>query len=133
MQRQDAIVSELIHDWGQTLLDALEDVEGALTRQQQQAQLLENLRVQLNLARQTYERNRASYIKGRVDYIRVLESLVSMQALERSQLTAELAVVQSRIDLYRSIAGGFGLPQPQLARISELTDAADSKEAFRKE
>jgi outer membrane protein TolC len=124
VRRQEAILSEAIHDWGQTILDALEEVEGALTRQQQQAQLLENLRVQLDLARQTYQRNRESYIKGGVDYIRVLESLVSLQALERSEVTAERTLIQSRIDLYRSIAGRFDLPQPQLVRISDLTGAA---------
>jgi len=133
VQRQEAIVSEVIHDWGQTVLDALEDVEGALTRQQQQAQLLENLRIQLDLARQTYQRNRASYIKGGVDYIRVLESLVSLQALERSEVTAERTLIQSRIDLYRSIAGRFDLPQPQLARISDMTGAADSEVVITKE
>jgi len=126
VRRQRAIVSEQFHTWGQTILDALEDVEGALTRQRQQAELFENLKRQLDLARQTYERNRESYIKGQVDYIRVLESLESMQSLERSVLRAQRTVIQNRIDLYRAIAGSWDMEQPAVARTHYLTEGADN-------
>ncbi len=110
--------------WGQAILDALQDVETALTRQQQQTQLLENLKHQLSLARETYQRNRASYIKGQVDYIRVLESLQSLQSLERNVVTAQRTLIGHRIDLYRSIAGSFDLPLPAISRTHNLTEAA---------
>jgi len=115
VERQKAIVSERIHIWGQTILYALQDVEAALTWHQQQTQLLDNLKHQLSLARQTYQRNRESYIKGQVDYIRVLESLQSLQELERNVVWAQSDLIQSRIDLYRSIAGPFDLSRPTLA------------------
>lgn len=117
VERQRAIVSERIHTWSQTILYALQDVEAALTWHQQQTQLLENLKHQLSLARQTYQRNRESYIKGQVDYIRVLESLQSLQELERNVVRAKSNLIQSRIDLYRSIAGPFDLSRPKLANI----------------
>ncbi len=124
VQRQKAIVSERIHTWSQTILDALQDVEAALTRQHQQTQLLENLKHQLSLARQTFQRNRESYIKGQIDYIRVLESLQSLQALERNVVTSQRTLIQRRIDLYRSIAGPCDLRQPALAQTSDMTGAA---------
>ena len=122
VQRQEAIVRENVHIWSQTILEALQDVETALTQEQQQTQLLENLNVQLRLARQTYERNGQSFIKGQIDYIRVLESLQSLQALERSVVRAHRTLVQRRIDLYRSIAGPCDLPQPALAQNDSTSD-----------
>jgi NodT family efflux transporter outer membrane factor (OMF) lipoprotein len=114
VQRQKAVVTERIHTWGQTILDALWDIEAALTQERQQTQLLESLNLQLKLARETYQRNRERYIKGQTDYIRVLESLQSLQALERNVVTAQRTLIGYRIDLYRSIAGSFELPEPEM-------------------
>lgn len=124
VQRQKAVVTERIHTWGQTILDALFDVEAALTQERQQTQLLENLNVQLKLARETYQRNRERYIKGQTDYIRVLESLQSLQGLERNVVTAQRTLIGYRIDLYRSIAGSFDLPEPEIYRTYNFTEAA---------
>jgi NodT family efflux transporter outer membrane factor (OMF) lipoprotein len=117
VKRQKAVVSQSIHNWSQTILDALEDVEAALTQERQQRKLVENTELRLRLARGTYERIRETFIKGQVDYIRVLESLQSLQRLQRDLITARRRLVQFRIDLYRSIAGGFELPQPLLAQV----------------
>ncbi|MBN2315626.1 MAG: efflux transporter outer membrane subunit [Sedimentisphaerales bacterium] len=119
VRRQEAIVSQRIHAWSQTILDALEEVESAITRERQQKQLIKNLEYRLELARLTYRRNQESYMKGQVDYIRVLESLESLQALERNIATARRTFIQRRIDLYRSIAGPCELQQPELAQIRE--------------
>ena len=128
VERQKAIVSERIHIWGQTILYALQDVEAALTWHQQQTQLLDNLKHQLSLARQTYQRNRESYIKGQVDYIRVLESLQSLQELERNVVRAQSNLIQSRIDLYRSIAGPFDLSRPALAHTNSSNEMETTSE-----
>jgi multidrug efflux system outer membrane protein len=128
VERQKAVVSERIHTWGQTILYALQDVEAALTWHQQQTQLLENLKHQLSLARQTYQRNRESYIKGQVDYIRVLESLQSLQELERNVVRAQSNLIQSRIDLYRSIAGPFDLSRPALVRTNNSNEMEAASE-----
>jgi len=112
VKRREAIVSEALHLWSQSVLLALEEVEDALTQEYQQQRTLENLGEQLDLARQTSQQNRDRYIKGQIDYIRVLESLQSLQSLERSLVSAQRAVVQSRISLYRAIAGGWELRRP---------------------
>jgi len=121
VQRQEAIVSERMHAWSQTILNALQDVETALTQEQQQARLLANLNVRLPLAQETYERNRQRFIKGQIDYIRVLESLQSLQALELNVVSAQRVLIQHRIDLYRSIAGPGDLAQPALAQADGTT------------
>ena len=124
VQRQQAVVTERVHTWGQTILDALWDIEVALTQERQQTQLLESLNLQLKLARETYQRNRERYIKGQANYIRVLESLQSMQTLERNVVTAQRTLIRYRIDLYRSIAGPFDLPRPAISRTVNSTETA---------
>lgn len=126
VERQQEIVLERIHTWGQSILEAMEEIEAALTREKQQTLLLESLKLQLGLARETYKRNRERYIKGQTDYIRVLESLQSLQALERNVITAQLTLIGSRIDLYRSIAGSFDLPKHTLADIKNLTESVEN-------
>jgi NodT family efflux transporter outer membrane factor (OMF) lipoprotein len=120
IERQSAIVLERIHTWGQTIIDALEEIETALTREKQQTRFLESLELQLELALETYESNRERYIKGQVDYIRVLESLQSLQTLQRNVVTAQRTLIGYRIDLYRSVAGSFDLPQPALTDVNDL-------------
>lgn len=119
VERNEAVVSERINAWGQAVLEALAEVETALTRQRQQVKFLTSLESQLELARETYERNRERFTKGQVDYIRVLESLQSLQSLEREVIRERRLLVSYRIDLYRAIAGSFEMERPLAARIDE--------------
>lgn len=136
--RQQAAVSEALHQWEQSMLNALTEVEDALVEEQQQRKILENLTYQLKLASQTFEHNRQRYIKGQIDYIRVLESLQSLQSLERNVIISHRIVIQRRIALYRSIAGKWDMSEPQIERISASDDSAahditsnqDSKESL---
>ncbi len=123
VERQEAIVSERIRTWGQTLLDAIWDVETALTQQRQQSLLLDSLQQQLALAEQTYDRNRERFLKGQADYIRVLESLQSLQSLEREVVRARRTLIQRRIDLYRSTAGPWDLSRPEPARTADSSQS----------
>ncbi|MHC4437278.1 MAG: efflux transporter outer membrane subunit [Planctomycetota bacterium] len=126
VQRQQAVVTERVHIWGQTILDALLDIEAALTQERQQTQLIESLDLQLELARETYQRNRERYVKGQTNYIRVLESLQSLQTLERNVVTAQRLLIGYRIDLYRSIAGPFDLPEPAISRTQSTTETVSN-------
>ncbi len=120
VERRKAIVSEVIHNWRQTILEALQEIEVALTQERRQGEFLDSLQTQLDLARQTYDRNRDRYTKGQTDYLRVLESLSSTQALERELVRARATLIERRIDLYRSIAGGWELPEPLPLEVDDL-------------
>jgi NodT family efflux transporter outer membrane factor (OMF) lipoprotein len=120
VRRRRAIVSETLHVWRRAILEALQEIETAIVQEQRQMQLLESLATQLNLAQETYERTRDRYIKGQVDYIRVLESLQSLQALEREMVGAQRLLIERRIALYRATAGGWDLDAPTPARIEDL-------------
>ncbi|MCE5184989.1 MAG: efflux transporter outer membrane subunit [Planctomycetaceae bacterium] len=132
VERSRAILSERINLYRQDVLVALGEVEDALQQELYQRQYLENLRNQLRLALRTYERTRESYLKGQLDYIRVLESLVSTQALERDQLDARRQLIEYRIELYRSLAGGWGLARPAHDENQTLqSNGRDSNDAQR--
>lgn len=122
VDRQRALVQQSIHTWSQTLLDALADVQTALTQEQRQKELLDSLALQLDLSRQAYERNRERFTRGRADYISVLESLQSTQSLERQIVAARVTLIQRRIDLHRSVAGPWDLPVPDIVH----PDASDA-------
>lgn len=130
VHRQRAVVRERFHTWSQIILEALLDVEVALTQERQQAKLFNNFTHQLDLARQTYGRIRENFVKGQVDYIRVLDSLQSMQTLERQVVQARRLLIQRRIDLYRSIAGPWDLPMPASVPAEDSASAASNSQSI---
>jgi NodT family efflux transporter outer membrane factor (OMF) lipoprotein len=117
VERNQALTSQAIHTYGQTVLTSLQEVENALSREMYQEQYLENLQNQLATANSVLKRTRESYLKGQLDYLRVLESLVSVQSLERQVLTAQREKIEHRIDLCRAIAGGWTMDRPELASV----------------
>jgi outer membrane protein TolC len=67
------------------------------------------------MAEQVGELVRDRYLRGNLDYLRVLDALLNRQSLERNHLTARRQLLQNRIDLYRALAGGLDLPAPNLS------------------
>lgn len=112
-----AELSEAVHDYQQAVLEAVQDVEDALTQESHQRRYWESLQQQLALAREVFHRNRDNYENGQVMYLSVLSSLTSLQTLERSELTAKRGLIEDRIDLCRSLAGSWQLDRP-----SDATD-----------
>ena len=103
-----------MNDYRQQLLDALGEVEDALARERQQRAFIDSLDKQLLLSRQVIGRVRDSYLYGAVDYLRVLDVLVTDQNLERSRLTAQRELIDTRIALCRALAGGWTLERPDV-------------------
>lgn len=120
VDRTRALAAEALHDYGQTVLEALAEVENALAREEQQTQYLQSVERQLVLAGQATERIRDRYINGAEDYQRVLISLLSEQQLQRTQLTARRDLFENRVNLCRALAGGWEMvrhtPDPQSSR-----------------
>ena len=113
VDRTRAVASEALNTYGQTILDALGEVEDALAREQHQRDFIISLDKQLELAGQVIERVRDRYLQGTVDYQRVLDALLSQQTLQCSILTAKCDLVQDRIALCRALGTGWALEQPK--------------------
>ena len=116
VERSQALAAESFHDYGQTVLEALAEVENALTQEQRQQEYLLSIDRQLELSIQAAGRIRDRYLNGAEDYQRVLGALLSNQLLQRTQLSARRELFVNRINLCRALAGGWEmtrqLPQP---------------------
>ena len=107
VDRAEAVKNQRLYEYGQTTLVAFREVENALIRENKQRRQISSLEKQVQLARQAYEQLRIEYFNGVSDYIDVLTALTDEQQLQRDLLTARLSLFESRIALYRALAGGF--------------------------
>ena len=126
-KRTRAVLSEKLNDYSQSVLEALQETEDAISQEQYQRQYVESLQKQLALSRDVYERTYQNYLKAKLDYLRVLTALVTMQRLEQSELTARRVLIERRVDLCRSIAGGWPLQRPGNAELASQS-LIDEKE-----
>ena len=117
VKRTQAVISEKINDYGQAILEAVKETEDAINQEYYQKEYVDNLNKQLQLARQVYERAEQSYVKGTLDYLRVLDALVSQQNLEISELAARRTLLERRINIYKAIAGSWEMQRPEPAKI----------------
>lgn len=113
VDRTRAVVSERINDYGAVILDALREVDDALVQERRQRELIESLVRQLELSQSVLDRLRERAAKGAVNYLDVLQALVSRQSLERNRLAAERQLIGYRIDLCRALAGGWEMERPE--------------------
>jgi len=107
VERSQAVAAERLHDYGQTVLEALAEVEDALALEQRQQEYIASINRQLELAGQATVRIRDRYLNGAEDYQRILIALLSKQLLQRTQLTAQRELLVNRVNLCRALAGGW--------------------------
>lgn len=107
VDRSEAVKNQRIYEYGQTVLNAFQEVENALIREKMQEKRLEVLERQLELLQKTNIQLRREYLSGLTDYLDVLLSLDQEQQLQRDLIEARLGQVEYRIALYRALAGGF--------------------------
>ncbi len=105
--RREAQAQETLKTYNQVMLEALGEVENALKREARLQKYLQHIDRQLELAAQSMKQIKNRYINGNTNYQRVLSAMVSRQNLEQSQLKARQSLVNNRIELCRSLAGGW--------------------------
>jgi outer membrane protein TolC len=107
VNRREALLREGAANYIQTTLEAFGEVEDALLREAQQNRILKSLERQLTLNKMTYKQLRVQYINGASDYLSVLINLIEGQRLQRDLLVAKRELLEIRVALYRSLAGGI--------------------------
>ncbi len=112
VRRSRAAAAEILHNYGQTVLEAVAEVENALAGEEHQRQYVESLRKQLDLSAKSLEQIRRNYIKGAEEFTRYLTSRLLHQQLASSYLRARRELLDRRIDLYRALGRGWGLSPP---------------------
>ncbi|NMT65110.1 efflux transporter outer membrane subunit [Marinobacter orientalis] len=107
VRRSEAVLEELVQEYGQAVLVAIREVEDALVREQQQRRRLQSLNDQSRLADTTYRQLRNQYLNGAVSYIDVLTALQEKQDLQRTILSTRQQLLTTRVALYRALAGSI--------------------------
>jgi len=105
VDRTRAVRDQRLYEYGRTVLIAFREVEDALALESAQQDRLDRIRSQLELADQAYEQLRIQYLNGSSNYLDVLTALDEVQILRRDFLSARLVLVETRIGLYRALAG----------------------------
>jgi NodT family efflux transporter outer membrane factor (OMF) lipoprotein len=124
VDRTRAVTSENLHNYGQTVLEALGEVENALAQEQHQQEYLRSLEKQLELAQNVIDSIRDRYLNGAETYQRVLDALLSYQRLQQNYLSGQRTLIQYRIDLCRALGGGWELaPSDETADSQRVSDA----------
>jgi NodT family efflux transporter outer membrane factor (OMF) lipoprotein len=113
VDRNRAAASEALHDYGQTILNGMREVEDALTNERQQQKTVQGTRRQLALSNRTVEQLVRRYRNGTVNFLRVLDELRTQQQLQRNLLSTRGQLIRDRISLYRALGGGWELQRPE--------------------
>ncbi len=117
--RNESIAEQLFYRYGQTLLEAIGEVEESLVREKKQQVVLGSLETQLQYAADTIDNITIRYRQGAENYQRVLLALLSHQSLQRSILTSRRQLIAFRISLYRALSGR--LPLADSATVTATT------------
>ncbi|MFT7580455.1 MAG: multidrug efflux system outer membrane protein [Myxococcota bacterium] len=119
VDRQQAMVRDLLDGYASTLLSAVVEVEDALVQQAHQREHLVRLDAQLDLAAKSLAEARLRYTNGLSTYLNVLTALRTQQQTEQSRLAAYRQLLAYRIQLHRALGGSW----PQcLAPAGEMAD-----------
>jgi len=105
VEKRQAAARRLLNRYGQTILQAICEVEDALIQEKTQIEILDNLKIRLELAAQTVNHVTTRYRSGAEDYQRVLLALLSHQELQRKIIESKRLLIHYRIALYRALGG----------------------------
>ncbi|MBA1147769.1 TolC family protein [Ectothiorhodospiraceae bacterium WFHF3C12] len=107
VERNRAARAVAFNEYARTVTEAVAEVGTALSDERYARERLESLDRQVALAEQVVQRLRQRYVNGVVDYLDVLSALTTLQEAQQQRLEARWAVLLRRIDLIRTIAGGW--------------------------
>jgi outer membrane protein TolC len=105
VDRTKAVVDELLHEYSEAFLGAVQEVEDALVSEREQRKHLAALGDQVRFSGRALGEAQLRYVTGLSDYLPVLAALQTLQEAERLQLTARRDLVGFRIQLYRALGG----------------------------
>lgn len=105
--RNESLFRQQFERYQQTVLQAVAEVEDALTRESFQQTRIQHLQNKLELNNQVVQRLALRYRSGNVDYLDVLQALVDKQQTEQDLVSARQQRTGYRIALARALATGW--------------------------
>lgn len=109
VDRRRSALRETVLRYEKGVLQAMAEVEEALTRLEHQGHHVAALDVQLAEARATLEEARARYGQGLISYLPVLGALKSVHGTERQRLRAQRTHLSYGVQLARALGGGWSV------------------------
>jgi NodT family efflux transporter outer membrane factor (OMF) lipoprotein len=103
-QRELRLEQALIH-YHQIALDAIKEIEDAISQEQHLAKQLQSVDQQIALADQVRTQQLQSYLSGSTNYLEVLSSQDSWLSLQRNRIILRRSLLQQRTTLYRALGG----------------------------
>jgi outer membrane protein, multidrug efflux system len=113
LQKSKAILEEKISRYKESVLKAVSDVESYLLREKLQKDYITNLDNQIELSKKVLKEILFKYRQGVTEFTIYLTTKMSLQNLELELISAKGSLIQIRVGLLRSLAGGFPLITPK--------------------
>ena len=107
VERTKAVVDERLAAYKETVIAAVQEVEGALHSEMKQREYVTALRRQEEASRIVWEESLFRYRQGLETYFQVLSAQNEWQRLQQSLVTAESALLGDRVALYRALGGDW--------------------------
>ena len=105
--RAEAVRHQLTQSYAQTVLVAFQEVENNLIQEVKLREQIAVMEEQLRLATETLGQLRIEYLHGSIAYLDVLSTLTQQQQLRREIVDVRMGLIETRIGLYRALAGPF--------------------------
>lgn len=105
--RARAVREEAWQSWRHTVLQAVREVEDALSTEERLGELSKRIEEQRVAATATLEEARESYLHGLTEYLSVLLALDRLQQTERARVSARRQWLSARVQLHRALGGGW--------------------------
>ena len=106
-QRSAAARNEQFYLYAQTLLDAVKEVEDALSEVAHQRRYVESLERQLELSSAAVAQLREQYLRGSGSFVSFLNAQLSHESLQRNRVSATDLLIEKSITLYRALSTGW--------------------------
>ncbi len=105
--RAEAVRQQLTQSYAQTVLIAFQEVENNLIQEVKLKEQIAVMEEQLRLATESLGQLRIEYLHGSIAYLDVLSTLTQQQQLRREIVDVRMGLIETRIGLYRALAGSF--------------------------
>ncbi len=107
VSRRRAQAREALAGMEQAMLNAVQEVENGLSRESALLEELALLEGEIKTAKKTVETARVQYVKGREDYLIVLDALEKFQTLLQLEITLEQEAALNRARLLKALGASW--------------------------
>lgn len=120
--RQQAVTSEALANFQQTLLEAAAEVQQNIVLMERYSASVDNIEQQLALAKTALKLSNSYFKRGQLDFLAFLNAQQEVLSLEQQRLNAQWELLQSQIQLLTSVSHGYlNQPNQELTAHDEIT------------